>query len=126
MPARTALRRAAALLTLAALLSGCRSWQPTGSSVPGSVGPRARALRVTVAGLEQAVVLRDPRIVADSLVGMVEVSPDQAPARFAVPLADVTEVQTRRFDGGLTVGAFVFAGSIVGAAVLVYRLRPGA
>jgi hypothetical protein len=125
MTARPALRRAAALVTVAALLAGCRSWQPTDAAPQSVAGPRARALRVTVRGLD-ALVLHEPRVVADSLVGMVDVAEGQPRARFAVPLADVERVDTRRFDAGLTVGAFIFAGSVVGAGVLVYRLRPGA
>ena len=47
--------------------------QPSAAAPQSVAGPRTKALRVTVRGLD-AVVLHEPRVVADSLVGMVDVS----------------------------------------------------
>jgi hypothetical protein len=82
----------AALLLLATVLAltGCSTWRAQGLT-PHAVIGREHPERLQVATLAgERIVLTSPRVVGDSLVGVVD------GARCAIPLAEIEQVAVRR------------------------------
>ena len=96
---------------VAILLAGCTTWRVQWIS-PETVIRRDQPGAVEVTRVDSSrVVLDQPRIVGDSLVGKVE------GAVASIALADVAYVAVRRGEGGGTAGLVLLA-SLAGLAAL--------
>ena len=100
----------------------CTAWYPV--RPPAAVADRrAERVRVTLPG-DETLTLRDPRVVADSLVGRPEHQVEAE--RVAVALSQIRELEVRRTDalatallvGVLTVTGLVIVGCAVGCVPL--------
>ncbi len=105
-------RRTLALIVAAALSAGCTSWRPAPGDRGALIASAPDAVRVQPL-VGQAVVLYEPSLVGEELVGF-RLAGDSA-SRLAIPMRDVRFVEVRRFDAGRTfataaivVTAFVF------------------
>ncbi|HEX9582036.1 MAG TPA: hypothetical protein VF970_13105 [Gemmatimonadales bacterium] len=106
----------AALLLLTLMLQACMQWIPQRRSIPAVLEAGSeRRLRVIQADGE-VVVLRRPRIVADSVLGEAHFGRGQWRAR-AVALSNVRRVEVERVNARRTIGATTLAG--VAAAVII-------
>lgn len=102
-------------LVLAALLAGCTSWHT--STLPPAETVRAKPGQsievVTAAGTRE---VRSPRVVNDSLFGLVLAPNGIGDAPYATALADVLQVRVKRADKTRTVLAVV---AVAGAVTAV-------
>ncbi|MEO7104476.1 MAG: hypothetical protein ABI311_13840 [Gemmatimonadaceae bacterium] len=113
-------------VALAALTtSGCTMWKVESAPLPTLIADGERGtLRITRSD-NSVVILNQPTIVNDSIVGSTDADP---PQRAAIPLADVIFVQTRHRSFEKTVeGVGTTAQVIIGAAylsviLLIYRI----
>jgi hypothetical protein len=116
--------RTLAVLAALAALTVCGTWRragvdESGGSGPAAIGravaaasgPHGQPVRLTTRGGE-SVVLRAPRVSADSAVG----TEARSGARRAVALADVSDVEAWRVSPRRTLVA-VAVGALVAAAV---------
>ena len=105
------------LMLLAGSLSGCmgsslKSWrvQPP---PPANVVTEQHPKRIRVSRADSTkIVLRNPSVIGDSLVGV-----GAAHRRVALPLAQVTQMEVEKTDGGKV--TFVVVGTIAGAVFLL-------
>ena len=104
-----------ATLTLCSLAAdGCTRWVQPEHPVPSFLPNQHEDILRVLRNSGQTVVLRSPRVVGDSLVGLSVVAVGDGP-RQAVPLSDVRSVEVRRVDGGATGGLVVLTVAAVGA-----------
>lgn len=115
-------RRAVSVLLVllsAPTATACHSWQRYElAAAPASDSAASRALRVTGRDGSQ-MTLNNARLRNDTLHAWVMAAPrDGRSVEVAMPMADVANVETRRFSGGRTFG--LIAGSF--AAVVMIAL----
>lgn len=112
-------RRVVSALMLAAYLPACASYQSTArplGELTGSPTPVGRVCVTKRNGVR--VEVWEPRVAADSLLGMSEASGADA-RRVAIALADIQATEVRKFDAGKTVAVVVIIGGtfvLLGAA----------
>jgi len=112
-------------LAVSALLlstAACHSWRPQTTPAPQVVEQMNGRGTVRILRRDQSVmVLSEPRVEGDSIVGTVGTPPQRA----AVAVADVQRIDTRRVSatrtGGLAVGTIVLV-SVVAIAAAVAAL----
>lgn len=103
-------RRLVASLLLAAYLSACVSYQATNqplAELTASPKPVGRVCITRRNGTRLEV--RQPRVTADSLLGMNAASGTDA-GRIAIALADIQSAEVKKFDTGKTVALIVILG----------------
>lgn len=106
------------LILLAGSLSGCmgsslKSWrvQPP---PPANVVTEQHPKRIRVSRADSTkIVLRNPSVIGDSLVGV-----GAAHRRVALPLTEVTQVEVEKTDAGKV--TFGIVGGVAGAVLFVY------
>jgi hypothetical protein len=100
-------------LFVASVLNGCTSWH-TQLLSPQQVIDTKQPDRVRVTLPDGArIVLRGPRVAADSLVGLADHHP------MAVPIGNIARVETRQFSAGKTIALTL---AIPGAIVAVIAI----
>lgn len=112
---------AASLLLLSA--AACHSWRPQTTPAPQVVEQMNGRGTVRIVRNDQSVmVLSEPRVEGDSIVGTTGTPPQRA----AVAVADVQRIDTRRVSatktGGLAVGTIVLVSVIAVAAAVAALL----
>jgi hypothetical protein len=104
-------RRARPLLLLLIYLSGCTSWQVE-QVAPAQLIAERQPSRVRVTRADQSrVVLRDPTIVGDTLVGALDSA--KAVWESRVALSEVQRIEVRHGDAGRTIGLALAAAGLV-------------
>lgn len=104
-------RRARPLLLLVIYLLGCTSWQVQQVAPPQLIAERQPS-RVRVTRADQSrVVLRDPTIVGDALVGALDSA--KAVWESRVALSEVQRIEVQHGDAGRTIGLAVLAAGLV-------------
>jgi hypothetical protein len=88
------LARSTALLALAMQLAGCVRWVAEPSPSAALTGRGHRLVRVSTTGGDR-LVLRDPEVSRDSLVGWVPSAGLRGGGRVSLPLASVARVERR-------------------------------
>lgn len=108
-------RRGTGLLLLPFWLSACVSWTPQPVE-PQRFITESQPSKVQLIMADSTVMrMRDPRILRDSVIGDQDVG--NTNRRVAVPLGDVTQVQTSRFSIGKTTLAGL--GIVAGLVALI-------
>jgi len=104
-------RLAGTLLLLLIYLSGCTSWHVQNVAPAQVIADRhPTAVRVTRAD-QSRVVLQNPTVVGDTLVG----APDSARAAVErrIALSEVQKIEVQQGDAGKTIGLAVAAAGLV-------------
>jgi hypothetical protein len=119
------MRAALVALALCALQAGCVAWTYEQAPVATVVAKSPPRLWVPL-GADSFVVLMHPRVVSDSLVGLIEGSaaPGEPLRRYAEPVSSISRVATEDLDPRYTVtgalaifglvGTLLFGGFILG------------
>lgn len=108
----------AALLVL--LAGACTSWRSQPGPAPEAIGRLNGSGTVRVTRRDMSVlVMRNPQVVGDSIVGVA----GDTPTRAAVAIADVQRIDARRVSatktGGLAVGTVLVVSVVAIAAAFV-------
>jgi hypothetical protein len=100
----------ALVLALVGLGACATTWRPASGADPAAslrASPPA-AVRVTVTGWPEPVLIGTPQVVGDSLVGTrIAALGEQRGPRVAVPLTAITRVEESRANGGGTAALVV-------------------
>jgi hypothetical protein len=121
--------RSLALLSVVVALSACYSWGPPRPIAQSALEAHPDRLRATLSDGRQ-IVLRDPRVQGDSLLGDTLVSQYESAnaqwARAAIPLGHVGTVSTRSYStGGATLAVVGIIAGTVAVVTLVTNACPG-
>ena len=111
------IRRILSCLLLPAYLSSCTSWQVHGVSPEQVITEESPSVVRVITTDSVEVVLEQPSIIEDSLVGVVR-GPDSTPR--AVALGDISSVSVQRTDPLKSVGMGL--GIVLGFGVLLVGL----
>jgi len=114
--------RSLALLSVVVALSACYSWGPPRPIAQSALEAHPDRLRATLSDGRQ-IVLRDPRVQGDSLLGDTLVSENESAnakwAHVAIPLRNVGSISTRSYSTG---GATLAVVGIIAGTVAVLTL----
>jgi hypothetical protein len=110
------------LATLALSTGACHSWNPQTSPAPDVIAAQpGRTMRV-IRRDHSTLVLANPQVVGDSLVGTA----GNPPQRVAVATADVQRIDTRSMNawktGGLVMGTLLVVSAVAVAAAVAALL----
>ncbi len=115
-------RQAVAFVVLVTYLPSCMQWQVAGAE-PRQLPRGVREIRVTLKD-ERRVVLENPQVIQDTLVGFQPPrgGSGPGPVRAAIPLEAVKYLEARKVDPGATVLLVGVAALAALAAVAVLEL----
>ena len=108
-----------AFILLAASQAACFTWRYETAPVPEVVQQAPKRLWVPI-GADSSLILIAPRIVDDSLTGLIEGSAPggQRLARFAQPVSSITRVATERPNFGYAIRNLVAIAGVVATITL--------
>ena len=104
-------------------LGGCVEWRPEAVPAPSSrAADRLPSEARIVTGDGRELLLRDPRVQNDSLIGMVPGARGGAPEVVGVPLKEIRSLEARRPSVGRSAA---LAAGIVGGVIVVLTVLFG-
>ena len=113
------MKRFIAMIIMTSYLAACTAWR-----VQEVVPEKAAQLRITMADGGR-LLLRDPRVMGDSLVGFVvqgPVSPSER-VRVAFLAADLQRIEGRKVDASKTTLAVIGLGVVIGLVVALGNIQ---
>ena len=108
---------AAMLVVMTVCGTGCQAWHLEGVAPESLLTTRPRTIRVTRTDGSR-VVLEDPVLRNDTVSGLVA-DKREGQQQVSIPIADVQQVETPRFDVARTFGLFAGLGVLVVATIAI-------
>jgi len=108
---------AAMLLVMTVSGAGCQAWHLEGVAPESLLTTGPRAIRVTRTDGSRAV-LEEPVLRNDTMSGLVA-DKREGQQQVSIPIADVQQVETPRFDVARTFGLFAGLGVLVLATIAI-------
>ena len=108
---------AAMLLVMTVCGTGCQAWHLEGVAPESLLATRPGAIRVTRTDGSR-VVLEEPVLRNDTVSGLVA-DKREGQQQVSIPMADVQQVETPRFDVARTFGLFAGLGVLVLATIAI-------
>jgi hypothetical protein len=96
---------------------GCQTWHVQGIAPESLLATQPRTIRVTRTDGSR-VVLEGPVLRSDSMSGLVA-DKREGQQQVSIPIADVQQVETPRFDVARTFGLFAGLGVLVVATIAI-------
>lgn len=114
------MKRLIVAIIMTSYLAACTAWR-----VQEAAPQKAAALRITLAD-GRRLLLRDPQVIGDSLVGFAlqgQVSRPSGRVRVAFLAADLQRIEGRKLDGSRTALALISLGAVIGLVVAVGNIQ---